>query len=319
MPTVNSSNLMDFCGWGRVDAKTPRERVLEAQREAQAVAAKFAKPFFIAGQTQSGAGKCARLHKVVQKVTGKQLNIEPQPTGDCVMASSRMAASIRNCFEIAGGEFETFRTIFNPFGYAAGRVLIGQNRLRGGAGSIGGWQAQANAKFGFLSVDDNGGLPYNKEIADAWGDDRKYKGKSFRDFMEAATASKLQTWAPVQSWNESRDSLFHGYPLTIGSNRGYTMKPDKDGFHRPSGTWPHQLTIYSFWENVKVPTVGLVNTWGDVHGVTHDPETGEELPRGTLLVRVEDFMKYHLTAAAECLAYSDIDGFDAEIDWSAFG
>ena len=319
MPVINTSNLMDFCGWGRVDAKTPRERILEAQRESQAVAAQFAKPFFIAGQTESGAGKCARLHKAVQKVTGKPLDIDPQLTGDCVAASARMTAAIRGCFEIASGDFEVFKRLFNPFHYATGRVLIGKNRLKGGAGSIGGWQAQANAQFGFLAQEKNGGIAYSKAIADAWGDDRKFQGKSFRDFLDLATESKLQTWAPVQSWNESRDSLYHGYPLTIGSNRGYTMKPDRDGFHRPSGTWPHQLTIYSFWENVKVPAVGIVNTWGDVHGVTKDPENGEELPRGTILVRLEDFVKYHLTPNAECLAYSDIDGFDAEIDWSAFG
>jgi len=312
-------NLQELCGWGRVDSKTPRERNLEAQRLADVVASACAKPFFVAGQTTSGAGKCARLHKVVEKVTGKSLDIGPQLTGDCVANSSRMTAQIRSCFEIAKGDFEQYKRLFCPFHYATGRVLIGKNQLRGGGGSIGGWQAEANAKYGWLAEEQNGGLVYSKEIAEAWGDDRKYQGKSFRDFMDLADDSTLETWARIQSWNEGRDGLYHGYPLTIGSNRGYTMKPDQDGFHRPSGNWSHQLTIYGFWENVKVPAVGIGNTWGDVHGEVHDPETGELLPKGTLLVRLEDFVKYHLTAAAECIAYSSIKGFDAEIDWSAFG
>lgn len=319
MPVINSSNLHEFCGWGRVDSKTPKERLLEAQRMADDTAAAFAKPFFIAGQSTSGAGKSARHHKAVQKVTGKSLDIGPQLTGDCVSTSARMTAQIRACIEIAKGDFEQYKRLFTPFHYATGRVLIGKNRLRGGAGSIGGWQAEANAKYGWLAEQDNGGLVYSKQIADAWGDDKKFQGKSFRDFMDIASKSTLEQWARVQSWNEARDSLYHGYPLTIGSGRGYTMKPDKDGFHRPSGTWQHQLTIYSYWENVKVPSVAIGNTWGDVHGETRDPETGEPLPKGTLLVRLEDFVKYHLTAAAECIAYSSIDGFDAEIDWSAFG
>jgi hypothetical protein len=319
MPVINSSNLHEFCGWGRVDSKTPKERILEAQRMADDTAAAFAKPFFIAGQQTSGAGKCARHHKAVQKVTGKSLDIGPQLTGDCVSTSARMTAQIRACIEIAKGDFEQYKRLFTPFHYATGRVLIGKNRLRGGAGSIGGWQAEANAKYGWLAEQDNGGLVYSKQIADAWGDDRKFQGKSFRDFMDLASKSTLEQWARVQSWNEARDSLYHGYPLTIGSGRGYTMKPDKDGFHRPSGTWQHQLTIYAFWENIKTPSVAIGNTWGDVHGETRDPETGEPLPKGTLLVRLEDFVKYHLTAAAECIAYSSIDGFDAEIDWSAFG
>jgi hypothetical protein len=319
MPVINTSNLHQFCGWGRVDSKTPRERLLEAQRMADATAAAYAKPFFIAGQSTSGAGKCARHHKAVEKVTGKSLDIGPQLTGDCVSTSARMTAQIRACIEIAKGDFEQYKRLLTPFHYATGRVLIGKNQLRGGAGSIGGWQAEANAKYGWLAEQDAGGLVYSKQLADAWGDDKKYQGKSFRDFMDIASASTLEQWARVQSWNEARDSLYHGYPLTIGSGRGYTMNPDKDGFHRPSGTWQHQLTIYAFWENIRTPAVAIGNTWGDVHGRTKDPETGEPLPEGTILVRLEDFVKYHLTAAAECIAYSDIDGFDAEIDWSAFG
>jgi hypothetical protein len=315
---ITATNALDFCGWGRVDAKTPRERVLEAARMADDVAALYAKPFFIAGQAESGAGKCARLHKAVEKVTGKPIRIDPQGTGDCVAASSRVTLILRTCVEILGGELEKYRWLFSPFHYATGRVLIGKNRLRGGAGSIGGWQAEANAKYGFLAADDTGGLTYSKGIADAWGDDRKFQNKSFRDFMEIAKPTTLQTWARMQAWNEVRDGLFHGYPQTIGSNRGYTMKPDASGFHRPSGTWPHQLTIYAYWENVKTPCVAIVNTWDDVHGITHDPETGEELPRGTILVRLEDFTKHHLTSSAECIAYSSVDGFDAKIDWSEF-
>lgn len=319
MTVINSSNFMDFCGWGRVDSKTARERVLEAQRIADETAAAYAKPFFIAGQATSGAGKCARLHKAVEKVTGSSLDIGPQLTGDCVATSSRMTAQIRACVEIVKGDFEQYKRLFTPFHYATGRVLIGKNRLRGGAGSIGGWQAEANTKFGWLAEEHNGGLKYTKAIADAWGDDRKHQGKSFRDFLEVADDSALEQWARVQSWNEARDSMYHGYPLTIGSNRGYTMKPDRDGFHRPSGNWAHQLTVYAFWENVRTPVVAIGNTWGDVHGETKDPETGEALPDGTILVRLEDFVKFHLTPSAECISYSSINGFDAEIDWSAFG
>jgi len=286
---------------------------------ADETAAAFAKPFFVAGQVESGAGKCARLHKVVEKVTGKSLYIGPQLTGDCVSTSSFMTAQIRSCIEIAKGDFANYKKLFTPFHYATGRVLVGKNRLRGGAGSIGGWQAEANATYGWLAEEDNGGLVYSKAIADAWGDDKKSQGKSFRDFMVVAKDSNLEQWSRVQSWNEARDGMWHGYPLTIGSNRGYTMKPDKDGFHRPSGTWSHQLTLFAFWENVKVPAVAIGNTWGGVHGEVKDPETGEPLPKGVLLVRLEDFVKYHLTSSAECIAYSDVNGFGATFDWSAFG
>ena len=237
---------------------------------------------------------------------------------NCVSTSARLTLILRMCAEICNGDIEKYMWLFSPFHYATGRVLIGKNQLRGGAGSLGGWQAQANAEFGFLAEQDAGGLVYSKALADAWGDDKKYQGKSFRDFMTIAKPTNLVQWARTQSWNEVRDGLYHGYPQTICSSRGYTMMP-KNGFHLPSGNWPHALTLYAYWENVKVPTIAIINTWGDVHGDVFDPETGEQLPEGTILVRLEDFVKYHLlTSSTECIAYSGIDGFDAKIDWSEF-
>lgn len=315
---ITETNASEFCGWGRVDATTPGKRVLEALGIADETAAIYSQPFVIRGQTESSSGKCARLHKAVQTVTGKPIRVDPQPTGDCVSTSSRVTLIIRTCIEILNGDLEMYKWLFSPFHYATGRVLVGKNRLRGGAGSIGGWQAQAHGTYGYLADEDTGGLVYNKQLTDAWGDDRPSGGKSFRDFMDKAKPTLLTQWARTLSWNNVRDGLFNGYPQTIGSNRGYTMKPDASGFHRPSGSWAHQLTVYAYWENVKVPCVAIINTWGDVHGITRDPETGEELPRGTILVRLEDFVKYHLTPNAECIAYSGIDGFDAKVDWKEF-
>ena len=316
---ITSTQAFELCGWGRVDSRTLRERVIEASRFADEAAATYAKPFFIKGQAESGAGKCARIHKFVKQVTGKNPRVDPQLTGDCVSMGSRQCNIMRSCVEIAGGDLEKYKYLFSAYSYAAGRVIIGKNRLRGGAGSMGGWQAEADTSQGFLAADDAGGLKYSKGLADAWGDDKKYEGKSFRDFSDVAKVTNLQQWARVQSWNETRDAMYHGYPLSICGSRGYTMKPGIDGYHKPSGTWPHCMTVYAYWENVNVPAVAILNSWGDVHGVVHDPETGEELPPGTLLVRLEEFEKYHLvTSNTECIAYSSIDGFDAKIDWTEF-
>lgn len=313
MGIITSGNCIDFCGWGRPDAKTMRERVLEAQRLADETASAFAKPFFVAGQNESGAGKSARLDLAVKQVTGKVIQNPPQLIGDCVGAAMLRVLVLKMCGAILKDAFDEYRWLFTPFHYATGRVLVGKNRLRGGDGSVGGWQAEAVATYGVIS-EEMAGIEYTKEIAKAWGDDKKYEGKSFRDFMESAEGQKVLQWARTQSWNETRDAMFHGYPLHICSNTGYTMKPNRDGFHMPSGTWPHAMTLFAYWENCKVPCVGILNSWGDVHGVVYDPVTGEELPPGTLLVPLAEFVRRHLTGS-ECIAISSTDGFDAKIDW----
>jgi hypothetical protein len=295
-----------------------KERVVEAQRLADDVASKFAKPFFIAGQTESGAGKSARLDLAIQQVTGDVIRIDPQLLGDCVAAAMDRTLAMKTCAAILKDAFEEYAWLFSPFHYATGRVLVGKNQLRGGDGSVGGWQAEAVATYGFIS-EIAAGIEYTKALGKAWGDDKKYQGKSFRDFLELAKAQKVLQWARTNGWNETRDSLYHGYPLHICANTGYTMKPNSSGYHMPSGSWPHAMTVYAFWENIKVPLVAILNSWGDVHGRVKDPITGELLPPGTLLVPIEEFVKRHLMRGAECISISSVDGFDAKIDWARLG
>ena len=61
---------------------------------------------------------------------------------NCVAASADDIVELTQCVQILvnGG---TFKPIYNPFHYATGRVLVGKNQLRGGAGSMGSWQAKA--------------------------------------------------------------------------------------------------------------------------------------------------------------------------------
>lgn len=315
---ITASNCLDFCGYGRRDAKTMRERVIEAQRLADEVASKCAKPFFIAGQEKSGAGKSARLDLAVSAVTGSRIRIDPQLIGDCVATAMIRTLVFRMCGLIMKDAFEEYQWLFAPFHYATGRVIVGRNQLKGGDGSVGGWQAEAVTTYGVISELMTGGLQYTAQIAKAWGDDRKFQGKSFRDFMESAAGQKVLQWARTQSWNEARDAIYHGYPLHICASTGYTMKPNSSGFHMPSGTWPHAMTIYAYWENVKVPCVAIINSWGDVHGRVKDPLTGELLPEGTILVPLQEFVSRHFRGS-ECIAISSVDGFDAKIDWSRLG
>jgi hypothetical protein len=169
--------------------------------------------------------------------------------------------------------------------------------------------AKAIQKYGMLADDFADSPEYSGKLSDHWGDDKPYNGISFRTFIEEANDHLGYPGARITDWSQLRDGIINCYFGTIASNRGYAMKPDKEGYHRPSGSWSHQMSILAICDDPKNSWVGLGNQWGDVHGLVKDFETGEEWPRGMLRVRRDDFEKKHLTNGAECFLYSNIDGF----------
>jgi len=261
--------------------------------------------FFIAGQTQKRPNT-VRLWQMYRRVTGCDPDTSPQPTGDCVAASARDTLEFLQACEIDDGERETYRDLFAPYHYATGRVLIGKNRLRGGAGSIGGWQAAAIEQYGCLEMSQN--VPaYNKRNVDAWGDDRAAEGQSFRDYIEHASARVVKATARVTTLSEVFDAIANKYPCTIASNRGYKMRPDRDGYHRPAGRWSHQMSIVGY--SIAHDWVAIKNQWGaGAHGTLIDNETGEQWPGGFLRVHIDDFERSHLRGS-ETIAYSRFEGF----------
>jgi len=147
---------------------------------------------------------------------------------------------------------------------------------------------------------------YNKQTVQAFGDDRKVNGKSFRDYMEVAGKTLVGTTARIDSMGHLFEALGSKYPITIASNRGYAMMPDRDGFHRPSGGWNHQMGVWGY--SISGGWIAVKNQWGDVHGQIVDFNTKKKWPPGFLRVRIEDFEKYHFRGA-EVIAYSRFSGF----------
>jgi hypothetical protein len=289
--------LHDLCGWAG-------EREAEAAKDAMA---DRLVPFAISGPMERK--KSVRLWEVYRRVTGQEPDLTPQPTGNCVAASADDVIELLQAIEIAAGERESYRDIYNPYHYATGRVIIGKNRLRGGAGSIGSWQAEAIKQYGVISTQESGLPKYSKRNCDAWGDDREADGRSFRDYLDKGKEHPVKTWAFCETMDKVKDALSAGYPITIASNRGYTMKPGRDGFHRPSGNWAHQMSIWGYDETGKA-WVAIKNQWGDVHGQVRDPNTGDPWPKGFICVPMEDFERQHLNLrGVETIAYSGFLGF----------
>lgn len=303
-----------LCGWNGPDAAiAAMQRIVQDGPDAGKVFGDTFARFVVTGGGPdfTGAGKTVRGWDYFRKASGEEPDLTPQPTGNCVSCAADDILELTQCVEICNGDAEEFKPIYSPYHYATGRVLIGQNRLRGGAGSLGSWQAKAIEVYGSIPM--TAGLPkYTAANVDAWGDDRPAEGKSFRDHLEEGKEHIIKTTAEVHGWEQLRDGMAAGHFSTIASMRGYTMSPDSEGFHRPNGQWGHQMSIWGYCDTGPKPWVAIKNQWGDVHTTLKDFETGELWPKGFIRVRLDDFVKLHLSMqGAETFIYSGYEGFPA--------
>lgn len=264
--------------------------------------------FKVAGSTiPNSAGKTIRAWDVWKKVLGRELNRIVQETGDCVAASANDVAMVQQCVDILGGDREVFQQLLISFQYAHSRVIVGKNQLKGGAGSVGSWMAKTLTTGGLLTTATPGVPSYSGKLSDRWGDDKDYNGITWRQFADLADDHTLDKSVRVTTWENLKDAVCNLNFGTIASNRGYEMKPrgGERGFHKPSGTWSHQMSILAISDD----WVGIGNQWGDQHGRLVDLETGEPWPPGMLRVTRDDFVKHHFTNNAEVFVFSGIRGF----------
>lgn len=286
---MNTSHLF---GWAGTDA---------ANRAWELIGESFP-PFFIAHQLQPTTGGIARLWDLVRRVLNRDTENYRQETGDCVSFGAKNAIEYVQCAEILRGDLEEFQPVFPPYLYATGRVLVGENRLRGRAGSLGSWMAKAVVEHGVLRSNHDGVPRYSGSIADRWGN-----GDGFQAFLTEGRRHPVRSAARITTWDALVAAIVNGYPCTIASNAGFSMTAGSDGFHHQRGTWPHQMCIVAISDDARRPWAGLLNSWGDAHGRVVDFDSGEPWPVGTLRVRrdaIEGMLR-----TGECFAYSQFDGF----------
>ena len=303
----------------------------EAEAAEAALAGRFEPlPARLLAATAPGRAAAAdggvRLWEAVRAVLGADTPNTPQQTGDCVAFGAKNAIEYLQCVEILAGDPEGFRPVFPPYLYATGRVLEGGGRLRGRAGSLGGWQAAAVIEHGVLRADAPGLPAYAGRVADAWGDGRSVRvpggdggrgghvSRGFREFRPLAVEHPVGSAARVRTWDEAVAAVAAGHPVTVASNAGFRMTPGRDGFHARSGRWPHQMCLVGICDDSATPWAALLNSWGDVHGRLRDFATGTDWPTGTLRVRREALE--HMLRTGEAYAYAAFRGFPPRrIDW----
>lgn len=221
-------------------------------------------------------------YKAIRKVLdGKDIKNIPQEIGDCVSWGARNAAAVTGCIDIAvRGEAEVWKDPFPPFYYGTGRVFIGKNKSANSDGSYGSWMAAAVMQYGTIYFGDDKVPTYSGSIARAWG-----KGNGPPEGLVSVGKNFLiKSAVEIKTWDEAVTYCVNGYGLTVASNYGFKMEPDKNGFHQQSGSWAHQMCVVDIDDEWKEPYAIIRNSWGDVHGKLYDFYDNTQLPVGCLRV-----------------------------------
>ena len=263
------------------------------------------KQFVLKGDDgRSYDGVRAMLWEVVRKVLGKDTENFAQLIGDCTSFGCKNCLEYVQATDIARGVFETWKPIFPPYCYGAGRVLTGNDPRDWGDGAVASWLADGVTKFGSISRIDNNCPPYSAKVAKQWG----YSGPP-KEFVVIGKQHLAQPPTLVRTWDDVLRALANGYPISIASNVGFDMQARSDGFMHRSGHWNHNMSLVGVDDSSNDPYGCILNSWADAHGHIIDFVTKEQWPIGTLRVRKNDIIA--IIEQGDSWAYPGFNGFEA--------
>jgi len=239
------------------------------------------------------------------------ISTEGGVVSNCVSFGSAGAIDCLKAFEIKRlGQFEEWiaETSTEDI-YGGSRVVVGNGRLGNGDGSTGAWAAKWVSQYGTLVRKDYGDFDlttYSGSRAKSWG----YRGFPKNEVIKYCKDYPVQTVSRVDTYEEARDLLANGYPVTIAGSLGFSSKRDEDGFARPSGSWAHQMFLAAIDDagvdckgGRRRPGVLVVNSWGKWNG--GPKRLGQ--PDGSFWISPEDLNRYFRNG--DCWAYSDFQGY----------
>lgn len=266
----------------------------------------------------SGKGRVVLLYKYLEKELGPLVS-HNQVLGDCVGQGYGLCIDILAATQIHGtGHAEKFEAkASTEVAYAGSRFEIGHERHRdrdilNGDGSWGVYAAEFVTEFGMLPRGIHKGVDlteYNPAVARLWGrtgipDDLEPKIKEH----------PIRTTALVGSYNEVRDAIANGYPVSFCSDAGFNPHcrkhnpngRDSMGFLNKCGTWYHCMAAIGV-DDTERPGVLIQNSWGP-SWVGGDKRHGQ--PDGSFWVDAKTID--NMASQGDSYALSSFLGFPAQ-------
>lgn len=281
--------------------------------EAAAVVVASTPKFMLVGAAadEDNSRKNVRLWDAMLALRGSHFPNVPQQIGDCVSWGAANAVNYLQAVQLTRGPPDAFEfaPADPPYIYGTSRITIGAkhgSRFRGD-GSVGAYAAEGLKECGCLKATHPQCPPYNASRAKEWGD------KGPPDWArDAAKRYTVETIANVDSADEIRDAVCHGFPVTVASNWGTKTIRPKDGrmVAAHDGMWPHQMCCIAYDGSGREPYWYLLNSWGPN---AHPMPLQNEPPGGFWIDRKS--MEY-IAKQGDCWALSGFEGFPAEdLDW----
>ena len=281
--------------------------------EAAAIVAAQTPRFLLVGDAaaEDNSKKNVRLWEPMLALRGDHFPNVPQQIGDCVSWGAANAVNYLQAVQLTRGPPDAFEfaPADPPYIYGTSRITIGAkhgSKFRGD-GSVGAYAAEALRDCGCLKATHPQCPPYNGDRAKEWG------AKGPPDWaLEAAKRYTVETIAQVNTADDVRDAVCHGFPVTIASNWGTRTIRSRDGRNVAShdANWPHQMCVIAYDGTAREPYWYVLNSWGPT---AHPAPLQNEPPGGFWIDRKS--MNY-IASQGDCWALSGFEGFPAEeLDW----
>lgn len=189
---------------------------------------------------------------------------------NCVSQAWGLGIDFLDAIQIARGQGEWVAKCATEPIYAGGRVEIGKGAMSGD-GMHGSWAGRWCRDYGIL---------LRQPYLDGKYDFTRYSGSKARrwahfckrctkwgggvpDALEPiAKKHPVKTITLVTSWEQARDAIYNGYPVTVCSNYGFRRKRDKDGFSIQRGKWFHSMLLAGMDDTSSRPGGLFINSWG---------------------------------------------------------
>lgn len=256
----------------------------------------------------TGEGKVALLYEAVRQLHGS-FPINNQTVGDCVSMGAAGCAQVLMATDIVlrGDREEWMGLVATEPIYAGSRVEVGGGQLGNSDGSVGAWAAKwmtdwgiiVRGKYGMIDLTE-----YSGQRAREWG----RRGVGCPDELEPiAREHPIKTASKCTSYEQARDAIVNGYPVSVASMVGFNDRRDSDGFLRRSGSWAHQMYFAGVDDDYKRPGLLCVNSWGLswVSGPTRHNQ-----PEGSFWVDADTCDS--MLGQGDSFAYSGFEGFPAQ-------
>ncbi len=255
--------------------------------------------------TGTGDGKTVLLSDAVKKVLGKHMPAQQQPRGTCVSRGWSRAVDYLECVEIALVGLPTrFEYISHAFIYGTGAEIGHDQNSQDGL--VGAWAAKAVNTFGNCTNEEC-------EDKDAGYDDLAVEWKAEgvpQKFKDLGKDNIVKTVTLVTTPEQARDMLCNGYPLSVCSWQGFSMKRDSEGHCRAEGSWAHCMMWSAYRDDKKQFLVE--QSWGQ--NTPSGPLGTLDIPDNAFWIDWDVGAK--MLRGEDSFALSAFQGFPARtIDW----